>query len=159
MNHEFTVLIIEDTYEVAQWLSICLRYFFKTITCHTLSSATETLNDDGHEIHAILLDVMLPNGQGKATVAKLRSQFPKIPIVPISGYNFKTEEMIEAGAQDFIHKPFQPEVLVEKLTNAISRNKAWKKIAPILMEDVYETSSADPSSSCTLRATSAGSPR
>jgi PAS domain S-box-containing protein len=69
--------------------------------------------------HVLLLDVMMPGLSGPALLAELRKRMPQVPIVLVSGYSAdKTvTDMLNAGAQELIQKPFA----IEALAGAIRR--------------------------------------
>lgn len=134
MTHEYTVLIAEDDPQLTFALYEMLKFTFDIISCSTVAQVIVEATKE-RQIHCILLDVKLPNGEGKETVTKLRNQFPAIPIVAMSGFDFLAADMITAGAHDFIRKPFKIPELEEKLINTISRNKAWEKICPIIQRN------------------------
>ena len=67
----------------------------------------------------IVLDVMLPDINGKEVCLKVRSDdtIDDVRIICISGMveDDKITELREAGADDFLHKPFEIETLVERV--------------------------------------------
>ena len=69
--------------------------------------------------HVLLLDVMMPGLAGPALLTELRKRLPQVPIVLVSGYSAdKTvTDMLNAGAQELIQKPFA----IEALAGAIRR--------------------------------------
>lgn len=138
MKHEYRVLIAEDDANFAEILAEFLRFYFDIVLTGTKADTIKECADTAKEIHCILLDVKLPNGQGKEMVVELRSLFPTVPILPMSGYDFTASEMIAVGAHDFLRKPFTMEELQEKLINTIARNKAWEKISPLIQRKDHD---------------------
>jgi len=67
----------------------------------------------------IILDVMLPDINGKEVCHRVRSDntLEEVRIICISGMveEDKIQELKLAGADDFIHKPFDVEVLIERM--------------------------------------------
>jgi len=67
----------------------------------------------------IVLDVMLPDINGKEVCQRVRSDksMDDVRIICISGMveEDKVSELKEAGANDFMHKPFEVERLVERM--------------------------------------------
>jgi DNA-binding response OmpR family regulator len=67
----------------------------------------------------IVLDVMLPDINGKEVCQRVRSDkaIDDVRIICISGMveEDKIGELKEAGANDFMHKPFEVEKLVERM--------------------------------------------
>lgn len=67
----------------------------------------------------LVLDVMLPDINGKAVCQRVRSDssMDDVRIICISGMveEDKIEELKAAGANDFMHKPFEVEALIERM--------------------------------------------
>ena len=67
----------------------------------------------------IVLDVMLPDINGKEVCQRVRSDktMDDVRIICISGMveEDKIDELKAAGANDFLHKPFEVETLVERM--------------------------------------------
>jgi DNA-binding response OmpR family regulator len=67
----------------------------------------------------IVLDVMLPDINGKEVCQRVRSDpnLEDVRILCISGMieDDKIQELRDAGADDFMHKPFDVEVLIERM--------------------------------------------
>ena len=67
----------------------------------------------------IVLDVMLPDINGKEVCQRVRSDnsLEDVRIVCISGMieDDKIQELRDAGANDFLHKPFEVETLIERM--------------------------------------------
>ena len=68
---------------------------------------------------AVVLDVMLPDINGKEVCQRVRSDktMDDVRIICISGMveEDKIEDLRAAGANDFMHKPFEVESLVERI--------------------------------------------
>ncbi len=90
----------------------------------------------------ILLDILMPEMDGFETFSRLR-QFEEetgrahVPVMFLTGENdSKTErEGLALGAADYIHKPFNREILVKRIENTIRNNKAIESLAEEAMVD------------------------
>ncbi len=71
---------------------------------------------------AILLDVNLRGISGIDLLKSIRSDanFGLVPILMTSGMDY-TEECMQAGATEFLLKPYMPDVLIEKLRSHLGR--------------------------------------
>ena len=66
---------------------------------------------------AIFLDWEMPDPNGPAVLKAIKERGIDIPIIMLTSRNDEKSisEMLEAGANDYIMKPFTPELLFEKL--------------------------------------------
>jgi DNA-binding response OmpR family regulator/HPt (histidine-containing phosphotransfer) domain-containing protein len=97
---------------------------------------------DSHEYDLILLDIGLPKIDGITLCKRLRSKGCQTPILLLTGQN-STEAQIaglDAGADDYVTKPFNLEVLLARV-RAVARK--GKSAAPVL---TWETIEVDPTS-------------
>jgi DNA-binding NtrC family response regulator len=69
-----------------------------------------------------ILDVVLPDMGGKAIYPLLMEARPNLKVLVCSGYSIDGlgQEIIEAGAQSFLQKPFSLEALFEKLNEILN---------------------------------------
>ena len=106
-----SILIIEDDKKLNDGICLALKNpslsFFQ---CRTLADARQIL--DKQEISLILLDINLPDGNGIDFVKELR-KYCTIPILLITVNNMELDIVtgLEAGANDYITKPFSLMVL------------------------------------------------
>jgi DNA-binding response OmpR family regulator len=72
---------------------------------------------------AIVLDIMLPDGNGLEFLKELRSSGVSIPVIMLTAWNKNTDiaKGLRAGANDYLGKPFDYEVLLARLA-AMFRN-------------------------------------
>jgi DNA-binding NtrC family response regulator len=61
-------------------------------------------------VDLVVTDIFMPEQEGLETITALRKQYPKLPVIAISGGNVVSEAMLsvarELGAQEVIEKPF-----------------------------------------------------
>lgn len=61
-------------------------------------------------VDLVVTDLFMPEQDGLETIAALRKQFPKLPVIAISGGNLVSEAMLtvakELGAHEVLQKPF-----------------------------------------------------
>lgn len=114
-----TVLIVEDDVHIAQVLVFMLERQQYRVTHvadgraavqHILSSPIPDL---------VLLDVMLPYVDGFEILGLIRAQagWEAVPVLMLTAKNTErdTVRALDAGASDFIIKPFQPQELLARL--------------------------------------------
>lgn len=83
-----------------------------------------------HEPDLILLDIMMPELDGFETYAALREQErmqnkPEIPIIFLTGdSDYESERHgLKLGAADYIHKPFNKDILISRIKKTINNSK------------------------------------
>ena len=70
------------------------------------------------DVDAVITDIVMPHTDGLTVIERLRAERPEIPIIAASGLaDERTDDALEAGAEEFISKPFT----VEKLQSALQR--------------------------------------
>ena len=91
------------------------------------------------DIDLVLLDLSLPDSRGIATVAKLRTEAPQLPLIVLTGLEDESTgtEAIKLGAEDYLVKGrFDGQLLVRSMRYAIERHRfqqerraalEWKK--------------------------------
>lgn len=80
---------------------------------------------DGTSRGCLVLDVRLPQMDGLQLLDALRSRSVDMPVVFISGHGDipMAVRAVQAGALDFLEKPFRDEVLLEKVRNGLELDR------------------------------------
>ena len=124
------VLLIEDDMNTAELTIQLLKAYdenFKVSHVVTLQDGLNILNDNVFDL--VLLDLVLPNGEGIAVFEKVHNKNKDIPIIIVSGYEEKAIEAVQKGAQDYIVKPLHSvKTLGRSIKYAIERKKAELKV-------------------------------
>jgi DNA-binding response OmpR family regulator len=123
MSAQPSVLVVEDDVHIAHVLSFMLeRQGYRVIHVadgraavqHVVSQAAPSL---------VLLDVMLPYVDGFEIVGLIRAQagWEGVPVLMLTAKNTERDSVraLDAGADDFIIKPFQPQELLARLSRFI----------------------------------------
>jgi len=106
------ILIVDDDPEIIRILKI----FLEKIGCKSDSvmSAEDALaRARSEDFEAILLDILLPDGDGVDVLKQLHRISPEIPVIMITGVKDIeiAGECMRSGAADYITKPFDMEYL------------------------------------------------
>ena len=110
------LLIIEDSADTAELLStIVEEEGFDPVVCNTASRGLEAFAE-GRPV-AVLMDWVLPDRPGIDVCRQLRSEDRVLPLIFISGRDDEASisRGLDAGADDFIVKPFRRTELVSRL--------------------------------------------
>lgn len=120
MNNS-NVLVVDDEKEIRDAIAIYLKNEGITvIKAQDGIEAIEMLNK--HEIHLIILDVMMPRLDGISTTFKIREE-KNIPIIILSAKSEDTDKVLglQVGADDYVTKPFNPIELVARVKSHLRR--------------------------------------
>ena len=115
------ILVIEDDADIR---SICEHIF--TWAGHHVAAAVDGAHGlkfvESFEPDVIALDIMMPGIDGLAVLAALRGSASTraIPVVIVSARTLNADRFraFEAGADDYVSKPFDPNVLLRVLERA-----------------------------------------
>ncbi len=117
MGNGKKILIVDDDSELRQSLSEQLRLHeeFETGEADAGAAALEAVKNDYFD--AILLDVGLPDMDGREVCRLMRRSGVKIPIIMLTGADTDADTILglDAGANDYIVKPFRLGVLLARL--------------------------------------------
>lgn len=120
------VLIVEDEQAIAELIAVNLRH--NGFQSHWVMDAeTAILQVDQELPDVILLDWMLPAGNGLLLARKWRSQerTKSVPILMLTARGEESERVagLEAGCDDYIVKPFSPKELVARIRAVLRRRQ------------------------------------
>ena len=128
-----TILIIEDEPPIRKVLSISLESAgYKVVECDNGREGTRLAASINPEL--ILLDLGLPDMDGKEVITSLR-EWSQVPIVICSVRNSDEEivRALAAGADDYITKPFNPDVLLARILANLRRAATQEAGEPELL--------------------------
>src|SRR3712207_8977699 len=113
------ILIVEDDAALRATLAeqITLGGEFRIVEAETAAEATAKLDAGDARYDAILLDVGLPDGDGRELCAKLRRDGKRMPVIMLTGADAEQDVVrgLDAGANDYIAKPFRPNELLARV--------------------------------------------
>lgn len=77
------------------------------------------------DIAIILLDVMMPKIDGWETLETIRKD-SKVPVIMLTAKGEEEDELhgFKSGADDYIQKPFSPQILMARIKSILNRNDA-----------------------------------
>ena len=122
-----SVLVVEDEKHLADGLRYNLEAEgYSVDTVSDAESAYEMLEERPSGYDVVVLDVMLPGMDGFTLARRLRSQGQFVPILMLTARG-QAEDVLrgfEAGADDYLPKPFELAVLIARI-NALLRRREW----------------------------------
>ena len=114
-----TILIVEDETRLASLLADYCRHEGHTpLVAGTLGEARQ----QWHRADVLLLDLMLPDGNGMDLCREVRASSP-LPILIISARVDELDRLLglELGADDYICKPFSPREVMARIRAVVRR--------------------------------------
>ncbi len=131
--HQPSLLVIDDENAIQKILTHFFRQQYQVITCNNGKEALAWLYQ-GHLPSFIVADINMPVLNGMEFLKEIKSSglFSNIPLLFLSGNDSSETRIacIEAGADDFLIKPFNPRELQARM-NAIFRRMALTPTTPI----------------------------
>jgi two-component system response regulator MtrA len=130
------ILIIDDDASLAEMLQLVLRQEgFETTWCASGDTALEVFRSAQFDL--VLLDLMLPGLDGVAVCRRIRAD-SGVPIVMLTAKSDTGDVVdgLEAGADDYIPKPFKPRELVARVWTRLRRPPAESETDMIRVGDV-----------------------
>lgn len=122
MNHH--ILIIDDDERLCAMLQQYLGDAgYRVDARHTIASGLQALKQSDYD--ALVLDLMLPDGDGLDACRQLRT-FSTIPVLMLTARGEAMDRILglEMGADDYLPKPFEPRELLARLKAILRRGKA-----------------------------------
>lgn len=108
-------LIIEDESDMCLLLNIMLNSEEVELDhVKTISAAKEYLKNENPSV--VILDNKLPDGFGIDLITFIKSNYPAVKIIMISGYDASAEDVaLDNGADIFLQKPFTKNQLYQSM--------------------------------------------
>ena len=121
---ENTILVVEDDADLQETLALNLQNAgYKVFRASTIRQAEALVN--AAVPHLVLLDWMLPDSTGLSFARKLRSdsRTSAVPIILLTGRVQESDKItgLEAGADDYLVKPFSPRELLARIKAVMRR--------------------------------------
>jgi DNA-binding response OmpR family regulator len=113
------ILIVEDDDALRQVLAdqVASNGIYQSVEAATLDEASRHLSASEARFDSIILDINLPDGDGRDFCAKIRKQGHTMPIIMLTGSADEGDVVsgLNAGANDYIAKPFRVNELLARL--------------------------------------------
>ena len=129
---EYRILIVEDETSIAEAIqSRMARWGLKAETVTDFCRVMEDFKR--FRPHLVLMDISLPFMNGYHWCAEIRKVSP-VPVIFVSSAsdNMNIIMAVNMGADDFIAKPFDPDVLIAKVQALLRRSYDYASAAPVL---------------------------
>jgi DNA-binding response OmpR family regulator len=124
MDAKKTILVVEDEPQLALGLKDALEFEgFRVLTCGTGREAVGLAKTE--RPHAVLLDLMLPDINGYQVCQEIRRSDGFVPILMLTAKSQEADKIrgLDAGADDYVTKPFSVGELVARLRAIFRRTQ------------------------------------
>jgi two-component system KDP operon response regulator KdpE len=125
------VLVVDDEPQILRALGTTLRGAGYTVD--TAATAQDALTAAAaHPPEAVILDVVLPDGRGTEVCRQLRT-WSDAPVIVLSAVGEEREKIaaLDAGADDYVTKPFSVDELLARL-RAVMRRRSGPTSDPVI---------------------------
>ena len=132
MSNKTQVLVVDDEAAILRFLKPALEANnYEMTSAGTVADATKRIAAESPDI--VLLDLGLPDGDGKEVIKRAR-EWSDVPIIVLSARERETEkiESLDLGADDYINKPFNVGELLARMRAALRHRKQRKAEVPVL---------------------------
>jgi DNA-binding response OmpR family regulator len=120
-----SLLLVDDDASITMTLSGFLE--LSGFEVHVASNGRQALDQIRHlRPDLIVLDVLMPELNGRDTLRQLRQQGDWTPVILLTQVSGKAERImaLEEGADDYLNKPFDPQELVVRIKAILRRTQA-----------------------------------
>ena len=125
--NKILILVVEDDRPVRNLIVTTLKtHDYKYLTAE--NGTTAIMEASSHQPDIILLDLGLPDMEGVDVIKKIRT-WSNVPIIVISARSEDHDkiEALDAGADDYLTKPFHTSVLIQTAKALIRRNQIYSQ--------------------------------
>ena len=126
MSNARKILIVDDDAELANTLveQLALHEEFEAEAADTAAKGMQAAKN-GH-VDLVIMDVGLPDIDGREVVRILRKNGFKAPIIMLTGHDTDSDTILglESGANDYVSKPFRFAVLLARIRAQLRQHEA-----------------------------------
>lgn len=126
MSNVRSILVVDDDLELASALSeqLALHEEFSPVTVNTAAKAISTVKDT--RVDLALMDVGLPDMDGREAVKLMRKSGFRSPVIMLTGHDSDADTVLglESGANDYVVKPFRFAVLLARIRAQLRQHEA-----------------------------------
>lgn len=122
MNTKTKILVLDDDTDIGTMIKMMLEYKGYSVTVSDRADhAAEVLQNEG--IDLIIMDMLLSGVNGVDLCAEMKTNpsTAHIPIIMISAHPNAKEICLEAGADEFISKPFDMQDILSKIDHLVKK--------------------------------------
>ncbi len=116
-----TILLVEDEAAVRAMVATVLeRHGHRVIVATTGSEALDLAAAADPPVDLLITDMVMPGMHGPEVAALVRSRWPGLPVLFMSGYPDRALREVDPSSFDFIQKPFSPDDLARRVASMLA---------------------------------------
>jgi DNA-binding response OmpR family regulator len=124
-KHETTILVVDDNKDMLEYISDALSTDYDVLSARNGAEALEVVSSN--DVDIIVSDVMMPEIDGIELCRRIKNDIinSHIPVILLTAKSLSNDELegLEAGADDYMTKPFSITILRQRIHNIIDRNR------------------------------------
>lgn len=130
-SHPARILVVDDEAQILRMLRVVLTNSgYKVLTAATGEDALDQLAVE--QPHLVILDLILPDQSGVEITRQVREWGSQVPIIILSALGEERDKVaaLDAGADDYLTKPFSTQELLARVRVWLRRQAATPAAAP-----------------------------
>jgi DNA-binding response OmpR family regulator len=137
-NETHTILVIDDDRDILKVLKANLElHHFRVVVASSWADGQKALSERVPDL--LILDLMLPDGDGTDICRTLRKKHSELPIIMLTAKDTISDKVIglESGADDYLVKPFETLELLARIRACMRRLKPQPKEEHIALGNLH----------------------
>lgn len=124
MEEQNKILVVDDDSGIGEMLKTLLEFYGYEVTVTEIPDKAEELILQ-KDIDLVMLDMLISGVNGTDVCARLRAneETADVPILMMSALHNAGDKCKEAGADEFIAKPFEMDELIERIKEVLERKQ------------------------------------
>ena len=134
-----SILVVDNDRSIREYLATFLAARGHTVECFGSGDETIERLASGFSPSLMMLDIMLPGKDGLEVLSSVKSIYPSMPIITLSGIGqIKTVvEAMKMGASDYLTKPFEEEALELAIENVLEKQRLKEEVKTLKQQLAY----------------------
>ena len=126
------VLLVEDSPMIVKGLVYTLEQEQFDVTSAMSYAMAEDIIYEGQDFDLAILDIMLPDGDGRS-VCRILKEERNIPVIFLTAKDAESDVVqgLDMGADDYIIKPFRNRELISRINNVMRRTGKTQKMITV----------------------------